>query len=56
MPLEGSLIWANCISFEQARELSIDLLEKWLSQFKFKDWANHSSTGAEVTIDEKRPW
>ena len=42
--------------FEQARKLSIDLLEKWLSQFKFKDWANHSSTGAEVTIDEKRPW
>jgi hypothetical protein len=24
--------------FEQARELSIDLLEGWLSKFKFKDW------------------
>ena len=40
--------------FEQARELSIDLLEKWLSQFKFKDWIKHSSTGEKVTIDEKR--
>jgi hypothetical protein len=40
--------------FEQARELSIDLLEKWLSQFKFKDWTKHSSTGAPVTADEKR--
>ena len=40
--------------FEQARELSIDLLENWLSQFKFKDWVNHSSTGNAVTADEKR--
>lgn len=40
--------------FEQARELSIDLLENWLSQFKFKDWVNHSSTGNAVTTDEKR--
>jgi hypothetical protein len=40
--------------FEQARELSIDLLENWLSQFKFKDWANHSSSGEIVTPDEKR--
>lgn len=40
--------------FEQARELSIDLLEKWLSQFKFKDWTTHSTTGAPVTAEEKR--
>lgn len=40
--------------FEQARELSIDLLEKWLSQYKFKDWAIHSSSGAPVTSEEKR--
>lgn len=40
--------------FEQARELSIDLLENWLSQFKFKDWATHSSNGASVTAEEKR--
>lgn len=40
--------------FEQARELSIDLLENWLSQFKFKDWVTHSSSGLAVTDDEKR--
>lgn len=40
--------------FEQARALSVDLLENWLSQYKFKDWATHSSTGAPVTDQEKR--
>lgn len=40
--------------FEQARELSIDLLENWLSQYKFRNWTVHSSTGAPVTEDEKR--
>lgn len=40
--------------FEQARELSIDLLEQWLSQYKFKTWTNHSSTGHPVTEEEKR--
>ncbi|MDQ1354430.1 MAG: hypothetical protein QG657_4739 [Acidobacteriota bacterium] len=40
--------------FEQARELSIDLLEDWLSRFKFKDWEKHSSTGDSVSADEKR--
>jgi hypothetical protein len=40
--------------FEQARELSVELLEVWLSQYKFKDWTNHSSNGTAVTKDEKR--
>ena len=40
--------------FEQARELSIDLLENWLSKFKFKDWVEHRSTGVAVTDEEKR--
>ena len=40
--------------FEQARELSHELLTKWLSNYKFKDWHKHSSTGAKVTEDEKR--
>jgi hypothetical protein len=39
--------------FEQARELSQDLLMRWLSTYKFKDWVNHSSTGALVTEDDK---
>jgi hypothetical protein len=40
--------------FEQARELSQDLLMRWLSSYKFKDWANHSSTGKAVTDEEKK--
>lgn len=40
--------------FEQARQLSHDLLTDWLSTYKFKDWDTHSSTGAPVTSAEKR--
>ena len=40
--------------FEQARELSHELLTNWLSTYKFKDWHTHSSTGAEVTEEKKR--
>lgn len=40
--------------FEQARELSQDLLIRWLSAYKFKDWANHTSTGKAVTEEDKK--
>ena len=40
--------------FEQARQLSHDLLTDWLSTYKFKDWDTHSSTGDPVTPEEKR--
>lgn len=40
--------------FEQAQELSHDLLIDWLSRYKFKDWVTHSSTGEAVTDEEKR--
>ena len=39
--------------FEQARLLSHDLLENWLSTYKFKNWYTHSETGIEVTAEEK---
>ena len=39
--------------YEQAKDLSISLLKDWLVKFKFKDWKTHSSTGNEVTDDEK---
>lgn len=39
--------------FEQAKELSIDLLKKWLSTYKFKNWVQHKSTGLTVTIEQK---
>jgi len=40
--------------FEQARELSHDLLINWLSTYKFKNWNTHSSTGQPVTDEDKR--
>ena len=38
---------------EQARDLTIALLKEWLVKHKFKNWSNHSSTGAVVTPQEK---
>lgn len=41
--------------YEQAKDLSIALLKKWLVQYKFKDWLTHrtNNPGAPVTRDEK---
>ncbi|WP_217425489.1 hypothetical protein [Magnetospirillum sp. SS-4] len=41
--------------YEQARDLSVALLEKWLVQYKFKDWVVHrtQNAGAPVTDVEK---
>lgn len=45
-------------SFEQAKNLTIALLEKWLVEYKFKDWDNHRTDtqllGQSVTLDEKK--
>ncbi|MDR2188972.1 MAG: hypothetical protein LBE62_13180 [Azonexus sp.] len=43
-------------SFEQAKELSIELLKKWLVEYKFKDWSQHrtNNPGAAVTEEEKK--
>ena len=35
--------------FEQARELSVELLVKWLSRYKFKGWDRTETRGVEVT-------
>lgn len=40
-------------TFEQARDLSVELLKSWLVEYKFKDWKNHSSTGNPVSTQEK---
>ncbi len=40
--------------FEQARELSVELLEKWLSQYKFKNWKETETTEKEVTDEMKK--
>jgi hypothetical protein len=43
-------------SFEQAKELSIELLKKWLVEYKFKDWDKHrtNNPGTSVTEEEKK--
>lgn len=54
----AELIWLKEIdlgelrSFEQARDLTIDLLRKWLVTFKFKNWNQHHD-GSPVTNDQK---
>ena len=47
---------AKLALFEQARDLSRDLLVKWLVEYKFKDWTTHQTTnpGAPVTDEEKK--
>jgi hypothetical protein len=44
-------------SFEQARDLTIALLKKWLVEYKFKDWAIHETDpnkkGSTVTTADK---
>ncbi len=44
--------------FEQAKNLTITLLKKWLVEYKFKDWSVHQTTpalvGQSVTIEQKQ--
>jgi hypothetical protein len=45
---------AELRAFEQAKELTIDQLKKWLVKYKFKNWTVHSSDPTRVvTQDEK---
>ena len=39
--------------FEQARELSVELLVKWLSSYKFKGWGKTETRGIDVTEEMK---
>ena len=40
--------------FEQARELSVELLVKWLSRYKFKGWNTTETRGIQVTEAMKK--
>lgn len=44
--------------YEQARDLTVTLLKKWLVEFKFRDWATHATDPAKkghtVTLIEKK--
>lgn len=44
---------AELRSYEQAKELAIDMLKEWLTKYKFKDWTTHTSSGSPVTPEEK---
>lgn len=48
---------AELRAYEQAKELTISLLKKWLVKYKFKNWIKHNTTpellGKDVTDDEK---
>lgn len=48
---------AELRDYEQAKELTIDLLQKWLVTYKFKDWHTHQSNpqliGQPVTWEQK---
>lgn len=54
----AELIWlkeldlAEIRSFEQARDLTTDLLTKWLATYKFKNWTVHKD-GTSVTKEDK---
>lgn len=43
---------AELRAYEQAKELTISLLKKWLVKYKFKNW-NHHSNNSPVTDKEK---
>ena len=43
---------AELRGYEQAKNLTIDLLKKWLVRYKFKDWTHHKNTQP-VSIEEK---
>lgn len=49
---------AELRGYEQAKELTLTLLKKWLVQYKFKNWATHrtdvTKIGQLVSDDEKR--
>ncbi len=44
---------AELRSYEQAKELAVDMLKKWLTKYKFKDWIVHSDGKTRVTEQEK---
>lgn len=44
---------AELHQFEQAKDLSIDLLKKWLVAYKFKNWSTTRTNGTPVTAQMK---
>ena len=44
---------AKLALYEQAKNLSTDLLKRWLVKYKFKDWAIHRTTNAGAPVTER---
>lgn len=44
---------AELFQYEQARELSVQLLEEWLAKYKFKNWKKTKTKGIPVTYAMK---
>jgi hypothetical protein len=53
-----SLDLAQLRRYEQARDLTVTLLKKWLVEYKFRDWRQHGTDPAKrghpVTVEEKQ--
>ncbi|HAT3118142.1 TPA: serine dehydrogenasease, partial [Serratia marcescens] len=49
----NSLDLAQLRRYEQARELSKDLLKKWLVEYKFRNWNVRERSQQPVTLDDK---
>lgn len=45
---------AELFALEQAKIHSGDLIEKWLSEYKFKDWTTKETSGDPVTEEDKK--
>lgn len=44
---------AELFALDQAKKHSADLIEKWLCEYKFKDWKTRESSGEDVTEEYK---
>lgn len=49
----NNLDLAQLRRYEQARELSKDLLKKWLVEYKFRNWNVRETSGVDVTHEDK---
>lgn len=45
---------AELYQYEQARELSVSLLEEWLAKYKFRNWKETKTRKSPVTLAMKR--
>ena len=41
-------------SYEQAKELSVDLLKRWLVNYKFKNWTKHRTSGGGIVTQQEK--